>query len=380
MRIVRGQSVNKAVERVSSHRQELSSDVDSQVRDVINTVRRRGDFALRGYARRWDGLGGRDGLAVPEKELKRALDSVDPAFRGALEKAAANIRQFCQWQRPLEFLRTIQPGIKVGQIVRPLEAVGCYVPGGRYPLPSSLLMTVIPAQVAGVPRIVVASPKPARETLAAAALLEVTEFYRVGGAQAIAALAYGTESIRKVNKIVGPGNIYVTAAKKLVAFDCSIDFLAVPTEAVVISDDGNPKFIAADLVAQAEHDPNALGIFITSSLALAQTVQREINAMAADNAIAAQSLRQFGVIFVTSSRRQSLAIANRLAPEHSTLSPVDLPAIQNSGSIFLGDYSAQTLGDYIAGPNHVLPHRQPSSPPPDPPRRRRPARRLGGEG
>ena len=355
MRIVRGQGVNKEVERVSSRRQKLSDEVDSQVRAVITAVRRRGDSALRRYARRWDGLGGQDTLRVPERELKRALDSVDPTFRSALEKAAANIRQFCQWQRPSEFLRTIQPGIKVGQIVRPLEAVGCYVPGGRYPLPSSLLMTVIPAQVAGVPRIVVASPKPARETLAAAALLGVQEFYRIGGAQAIAALAYGTESIAKVNKIIGPGNIYVTTAKKLVAFDCSIDFLAGPTEAVVVSDDGNPKFIAADLVAQAEHDPNALGIFITSSLVLAQTVQREINAMSADNAIAGQSLRQFGVIFVTASREQSLAIANRLAPEHITISPEDLPSIQNSGSVFLGDYSAQTLGDYIAGPNHVLP-------------------------
>jgi len=355
MRIVRGQGVNKEVESVSSRRQKLSDKVDSQVRAVINAVRRRGDLALRGYARRWDALSKQDTLRIPEKELKRALDSVDPAFRSALEKAAANIRQFCQWQRPSEFLRTIQPGIKVGQIVRPLEAVGCYVPGGRYPLPSSLLMTVIPAQVAGVPRIVVASPKPARETLAAAALLGVQEFYQIGGAQAIAAFAYGTESLWKVNKIVGPGNIYVTTAKKLVAFDCAIDFLAGPTEAVVVSDDGNPKFIAADLVAQAEHDPNALGIFITTSLALAQTVQREINAMAADNAIAGQALRQFGVIFVTASRKQSLAIANRLAPEHITISPEDLPSIQNSGSVFLGDYSAQTLGDYIAGPNHVLP-------------------------
>ena len=355
MRIVQGREVGREVERVASRRQKLSEDVSSKVRAVVNAVRRGGDSALRGYARRWDGLGKHAALAVPKKELRRALDSVDPAFRSALETAAANIRQFCQWQKPSEFLRTIQPGIKVGQIVRPLEAVGCYVPGGRYPLPSSLLMTVVPAQVAGVGRVVVASPKPARETLAAAALLGVEEFYRIGGAQAIAALAYGTESVKKVNKIVGPGNIFVTTAKKLVAFDCSIDFLAGPTEAVVVSDDGNPKFIAADLVAQAEHDPNALGIFITSSIALAEKAQREINAMAAGNATAAQSLRQFGVIFVTSSREQSLAIVNRLAPEHITISPQDLPDIQNSGSIFLGDYSAQTLGDYIAGPNHVLP-------------------------
>ncbi|PYX94007.1 MAG: histidinol dehydrogenase [Acidobacteria bacterium] len=355
MRIVQGRALNREVERVTARRQELAQNVDRRVRTIIDDVRRSGDSALRKYGKRWDGLKQQDSFKVPEKELKRALASVDPEFRSALEKAAANIRQFCQWQKPAEFLRTIQPGIKVGQIIRPLEAVGCYVPGGRYPLPSSLLMTVIPAQVAGVRRVVVASPKPAAETLAAAALLGVAEFYRIGGAQAIAALAYGTEAISKVNKIVGPGNIFVTTAKKLVAFDCSIDFLAGPTEAVVVSDKGNPKFIAADLVAQAEHDPEALGIFITASAELAQRVGREIELMSAENATASQSLREYGVIFVTSSRRESLQIANRLAPEHISIAEEDLPLIQNSGSVFIGDYSAQTLGDYIAGPNHVLP-------------------------
>jgi histidinol dehydrogenase len=355
MQIVQGRALNQEVERVMERRHALAQNVDRKVRAMIEDVRRRSDSALRKYAERWDGLKKQGSFKVPEKELKRALSSVNPEFRSALEKAAANIRQFCKWQKPVEFFRNIQPGIKVGQIIRPLEAVGCYVPGGRYPLPSSLLMTVIPAQVAGVKRVVVASPKPAGETLAAAALLGVQEFYRIGGAQAIAALAYGTESIKKVNKIVGPGNIFVTTAKKLVAFDCSIDFLAGPTGAVVVSDKGKPKFIASDLVAQAEHDPDALGIFITSSSALAQKVQREIEIMVADNPTAAQSLKDYGVIFVTSSRRESLQIANRLAPEHISISQEDLPMIQNSGSVFVGDYSAQTLGDYIAGPNHVLP-------------------------
>jgi len=355
MQIVQGRALNQEVERVVERRHALAQNVDRKVRAMIEDVRRRGDSALRKYTERWDGLKEQDSFKVPEKELKRALSSVSPEFRSALEKAAANIRQFCKWQKPVEFFRNIQPGIKVGQIIRPLEAVGCYVPGGRYPLPSSLLMTVIPAQVAGVKRVVVASPKPASETLAAAALLGVQEFYRIGGAQAIAALAYGAESIKKVNKIVGPGNVFVTTAKKLVAFDCSIDFLAGPTEAVVVSDKGKPKFIAADLVAQAEHDPDALGIFITSSSALAQKVQREIEVMVADNPTASQSLKDYGVIFVTSSRRESLQIANRLAPEHISISQEDLPMIQNSGSVFVGDYSAQTLGDYIAGPNHVLP-------------------------
>jgi histidinol dehydrogenase len=355
MQIVQGRALNQEVERVMERRRALAQNVDRKVRAMIEDVRLRGDSALRKYAERWDSLKKQGSFKVSEKELKRALSSVDPEFRRALEKAAANIRQFCKWQKPTEFFRNIQPGIKVGQIIRPLEGVGCYVPGGRYPLPSSLLMTVIPAQVAGVKRVVVASPKPASETLAAAALLGVQEFYRIGGAQAIAALAYGTESIKKVNKIVGPGNIFVTTAKKLVAFDCSIDFLAGPTEAVVVSDKGRPKFIAADLVAQAEHDPDALGIFITSSPALAQKVQREIEVMTADNPTASQSLGDYGVIFVTSSRRESLQIANRLAPEHISISQEDLPMIQNSGSVFVGDYSAQTLGDYIAGPNHVLP-------------------------
>ncbi|HZR29679.1 MAG TPA: histidinol dehydrogenase [Terriglobales bacterium] len=355
MQVVKGRALNKEAERVAARRQKLAQNVDRKVRAMIDDVRRNGDAALRKYAVRWDGLKKQDSFKVPEKELKRALGSVSAEFRKALENAAANIRQFCEWQKPAEFFRDIQPGIKVGQIIRPIEAVGCYVPGGRYPLPSSLLMTVIPAQVAGVQRVVVASPKPACETLAAAALLGVQEFYRIGGAQAIAALAYGAESVKKVNKIVGPGNIFVTTAKKLVAFDCSIDFLAGPTEAVVVSDKGNPKFIAADLVAQAEHDPDALGIFITSSAGLAEKVEREIEVMTADNSTAAQSLRDYGVIFVTSSRRESLQIANRLAPEHISISEEDLPMIQNSGSVFVGDYSAQTLGDYIAGPNHVLP-------------------------
>jgi histidinol dehydrogenase len=355
MRVVEGRSLNKEVERVAARRQKLAQNVDRKVRAIVDDVRRGGDSALRRYAERWDSLPKRDSFRIPETELKRALAAVDPEFRGALENAADNIRQFCQWQKPAEFFRTIQPGIKVGQIVRPLEAVGCYVPGGRYPLPSSLLMTAIPAQVAGVRRVVVASPKPAPETIAAAALLGVEEFYRIGGAQAIAALAHGTQTIGKVNKIVGPGNIFVTTAKKLVAFDCAIDFLAGPTEAVVVSDAGNPKFIAADLVAQAEHDPDALGIFITSSALLAKRVEGEIKTMAAANSTASQSLKDYGVIFVTSSRRESLEIANRLAPEHISVAEEDLPLIQNAGSVFIGDYSAQTLGDYIAGPNHVLP-------------------------
>jgi histidinol dehydrogenase len=239
--------------------------------------------------------------------------------------------------------------------VRPLESVGCYVPGGRYPLPSTLLMTVIPAQVAGVKQIRVASPRPAQATLAAAAFLGVREFYRVGGGQAIAAFAYGTEEIPRVDKIVGPGNRYVTAAKKLVAFDCAIEFLAGPTEAIIISADGDPACIASDLVAQAEHDPDALCIFITTARALAKRVQKEVQKRTRANPISAQSLSQRGAILLVASLDQAVEISNHIAPEHLTLPASWAPAVQHAGSVFLDEFTPQAAGDYVSGPNHVLP-------------------------
>jgi histidinol dehydrogenase len=216
-------------------------------------------------------------------------------------------------------------------------------------------MTTIPAQVAGVKSIRVVSPKPSTEVLAAAAMLGVREFYRVGGAQAIAALAYGTDSIPKVDKIVGPGNAYVTVAKKLVSFDCAIDFLAGPTESVVMSYVGVPEFIAADLVAQAEHDPEALAVFITTSRELARSVRLSAANLAKGNRTAVESLRERGAILVAASQDEARDWANRLAPEHITVEADDLPFIQNAGSIFVGNYSAQAAGDYASGPNHVLP-------------------------
>jgi histidinol dehydrogenase len=291
---------------------------------------------------------------VPEEELATALRGISPQLRKSLRQAAQNIRRFCEWQRPGDWVRT-RHGISLGQIVRPLGSVGCYVPGGRYPLVSTLLMTVIPAQVAGVKNIRVVSPKPSGEVLAAAAMLGVGEFYRVGGAQAVAALAYGTSSIPRVDKIVGPGNAYVTVAKKLVSFDCAIDFLAGPTEAVVLSDSGVPEFIAGDLVAQAEHDPETLSVLITTSRELARSVQVRAAQLAKGNPIAQQSLRASGAILIVESREQAREWANRIAPEHITVAKEDLPFIQNAGSIFVGDYSAQAAGDYASGPNHVLP-------------------------
>jgi len=218
-----------------------------------------------------------------------------------------------------------------------------------------LLMTVIPAQVAGVRQIRVVSPKPAPVTLAAAGFLNVSEFYRVGGAQAIAALAYGTESVASVTKIVGPGNRYVTAAKKRVAFDCAIEFLAGPTEAVVISEGGDPCCIASDLVAQAEHDPDALCVFITPARSLAKRVQSEVQIRTRNNSIARQSLTRRGAILLVASLDEAIETASRIAPEHLTVPSALAPAVRNAGSVFLDEFSPQAAGDYISGPNHVLP-------------------------
>jgi len=353
MRIVSGPEAAALVERLATRESDFKA-LEPRVRRIVNHVRRQGDRALRRYSQKWDGLPPRQSLRVSQQELAEAWKSLDAPVRAALRLAAKNIRQFSQWQKPRSWNRSYH-GISLGQIVQPLDSVGCYVPGGRYPLLSTVLMTVIPAQVAGVKKIRVVSPKPSPQVLAAAAMLGVAEFYRMGGAQAIAALAYGTESIPRVDKIVGPGNAYVTAAKKLVSFDCAIDFLAGPTEALIVSDSGNPEFIAADLVAQAEHDAQALSLFLTTSRKLARAVADRVSRLAEGNRTAQQSLRKQGAILIAPSRDQARAWANHLAPEHITVDAEDLPFIHNAGSVFIGDYSAQAAGDYATGPNHVLP-------------------------
>jgi histidinol dehydrogenase len=330
------------------------AEVEPAVRRIIADVRRRGDRAARKYAERWDGLGPKESLQVSERDIQAAWQSAAPELIASLRTAAGNIRRFCEWQKPVAWTRT-RKGITAGQIVRPLDSVGCYVPGGRYPLVSTLLMTVIPAQVAGVQNIRAVTPKPQTELLAAAGMLGVREVYRIGGAQAIAALAYGTQSIPRVDKIVGPGNLYVTTAKKLVSFDCAIDFVAGPTEVVIVSDAGKPEFIAADLVAQAEHDPEALAVFITTSDDLARLVAHAVEKLSRRNAVARQSLRRNGVILVSTSRRQSFEWTNELAAEHITVDAADVALVRNAGSVFIGDYSPQAAGDYASGPNHVLP-------------------------
>jgi histidinol dehydrogenase len=319
-------------------------------------VRRGGDKAVRRYAAQFDGLSPQSSLQIAEAEIQSAWDSTSDELKQALKTAAENIRRFAERQRPKDWDFSPVPGVKTGQRIRPLGAVGCYVPSGRYPLPSTLLMTAIPAQVAGVERIVVVSPKPAKETLAAAAMLGITEMYRLGGAQAVAALAYGTETISPVEKIVGPGNAFVTAAKKLVAFDCSIDMLAGPTEIVVTSESGDPAAIASDLVAQAEHDPDALAIFITTKAALAQAVTSDVKQRVRSNSIAREAIRRNGLAIVASSLDEAREITNALAPEHLTVDAApDLDWVTNAGSVFVGPHSAQPLGDYVSGPNHTLP-------------------------
>ena len=355
IRIVEGAAQARLVRALAARGATDLQDVEPVVRRIVRDVQRNGDSALRRYATRWDGLGKSDPLRVPEDDLIAAWEGSDPELQHAIEHAAGNIRRYAEWQAPVSWLREIEPGVSVGQLVRPLESVGCYVPGGRYPLPSTVLMTVIPAQVAGVQQIRVVSPQPGQATLAAAAFLGVREFYRVGGAQAIAALAYGTHEIPRVDKIVGPGNRYVTAAKKMVAFDCAIEFLAGPTEAVVISEKGDPAFIASDLVAQAEHDPDALCIFITTSRALATKVQAEIATRTRANPIAAQSLARNGSILLVGSLPQAIEISNRIAPEHLTLPPNLAPAVQHAGAVFLDEFTPQAAGDYVSGPNHTLP-------------------------
>jgi histidinol dehydrogenase len=330
--------------------------VEPVVRRILAEVRKNGDRALLKYADEFDGLEKGQELPVSRDEMKAAWEQTTPKLQAAMMVARGNILAFAEAQLPREWTISPGTGVKTGQIVRPLGSVGCYVPGGRYPLPSTLLMTVTPAQVAGVERIVVCSPKPARETMAAAWLAGVTEFYRVGGAQAIAAMAFGTATIGRVDKVVGPGNLYVTAAKMLASSECGIDMQAGPTEIVVTSETGHAAGIAADLVAQAEHDPEALAVLITGNEVLAREVAAQVKIQARGNAVAKQALGAQGCIFVTATVREARELTNRLAPEHLTVDTAnDLKWVRNAGSVFVGDHSPQSMGDYVSGPNHVLP-------------------------
>jgi len=361
MKLIRtkGRGARQTEELLAALEQRGGAALDSvlpAVKKIVADVRKRGDRAVLRYAAQFDGLASEADLRVTPEEMAAAWAATGIAMQEALSTAAQQIRNFAVRQLPESWSDSPLDGLMTGQLVRPLGSVGCYVPSGRHPLPSTLLMTAIPAQVAGVERIVVVSPKPAPETLAAAHLLGITEFYRLGGAHAVAALAYGTESLPRVDKIVGPGNLYVTAAKRLVAFDCAIDMLAGPTEIVVTSERGDAADIASDLVAQAEHDPEALAIFITTRADLAKEVMAETKLRSRENPVACEALERNGLVILASSVEEAREITNRLASEHLTVDASgDLDWVQNAGSVFVGRWSAQPMGDYISGPNHTLP-------------------------
>jgi histidinol dehydrogenase len=329
---------------------------------IVSDVQGRGDRALEDWARKLDGMElARLGLWISKKEMAAARRRVDRQFLRAVEHAAKNVRKVAEQQLPGGWSLRVESGVDIQQLVRPLDSIGCYIPGGRFALLSTLVMTVVPAQVAGVPRILAVCPHPNNALLAAADMLGISEFARVGGAQAIAAMAYGTRKIAAVEKICGPGNRFVTAAKQIVSADCAIDMPAGPTEAVVLANTGNPRWIAADLLAQAEHAPDAGSYLVTSSFEFAQKVQQEVmvqlNALPKTNP-AQSSIRKTGAILIARSLAHACEFVNRFAPEHLSL-PSDgktlLDKISSSGTIFLGPLSAQPFGDYASGSNHVLP-------------------------
>jgi len=329
---------------------------------IISDVRRRGDASLFSWTQRLDGARiTAESLWVSERERRSAARGVLPELRSALEHAARNIRRVSEKQLPRAWSITVEPGVRVGQRVTPLDTIGCYIPGGRFSLVSTLLMTAVPAQVAGVRRIVVACPRPNSALFAAAELLGIREIAHIGGAQAVAALAYGTDSVPAVDKIFGPGNRFVTAAKRLVSADCAVDLLAGPTELLVVATRGNPSYIAADLIAQAEHDPDAVAILITTSRTLASAVRRAITEQIAElpaSNPAKRSLEENGAILIAPDVASALRFANRFAPEHLSAPGGEadvLGQINSAGSIFVGPWSAQSIGDYASGTNHVLP-------------------------
>ena len=360
MRIVR---LTPAVEKkVLRARQEHDAEAEGLASKIVGDVRRRGDAALSAWVKKLDGIDfHRESLWISGGAIRAARKQVSRDFLRALEHAARNVRRVAEKQLPKPWTMEVEPGVKIGQLVRPIEAIGCYIPGGRFALVSTMVMTVVPAKVAGVRHIQVVCPRPNAALLAAAGVLGVSSVARMGGAQAIAALAYGTKRVARVEKIFGPGNRFVTAAKQLVSSDCAIDLPAGPTEAIVLASTGNPRWIAADLLAQAEHAPDASSYLVTTSTRLARQVQtevaRQLQQLPPTNP-AQISMKRMGAILVAPSLHAACEFVNRFAPEHLSL-PGDgdalLRKIQATGTIFLGPWGAQPLGDYASGSNHVLP-------------------------
>ncbi len=346
---------------------QAEEDVSAAVDEVIANVRKRGDAALRDYTRRFDGAELQD-LWVSAEEFDAAREAVDPYFMETLREAAENIRRFHERQKHNDFLLADRPGVVMGQRWTPIEKVGICVPRCPEAFPSTILMNAIPAQIAGVLDIVIVTPpRPdgsvSPEALMAAELAEVTEVFKIGGAQAVAALAYGTESVPRVDKIVGPGGVFVATAKRKVFGQVAIDMIAGPSEILVLADGKtNPQWAAADLLSQAEHDPLSSAVLVTDSRELAEAVQAEVEARLEAlprKEIARRSIEDNGKIIVTDSLDKALLAVNRIAPEHLELCVDDpfalLPRIKNAGSVFLGRFTPEALGDYFAGPNHTLP-------------------------
>jgi histidinol dehydrogenase len=360
MRILK---LTAAVERkLLAGRAQRDAEADRVAARIVADVRHRGDAALALWTRRLDGIDlQRVGVWISAREIAAARAQVSSEFRRSVRHAARNVERVATQQLPRSWKVAVEPGVSIAQMVRPLDSVGCYIPGERFALVSSLMMTAVPAKVAGVREIVAACPKPNAELLAAADLLGVTRIARIGGAQAIAALAYGTRSIPRVEKICGPGNRYVTVAKQIVSSDCAIDLPAGPTEAIVLAADADPRWIASDLLAQAEHAPDAGSFLVTTSTKFARRVRDEIIAqlkLFPPKNPAHPSIRDAGAILVASSLVAACEFVNRFAPEHLSLpaSPSSLlQKIHSAGTIFLGAWAAQPLGDYITGSNHVLP-------------------------
>ncbi|MEK6972484.1 MAG: histidinol dehydrogenase [archaeon] len=346
-------------------RQQSNADVESKVTEILSNVKQNGDSALFEYSKRFDKFKlSAKNLKISKTEIRKAYFSADKSFISALKKSKKNIELFAKKQKPKPWKIKLNKGMVFGEIIKPIDSVGIYVPAGKYPLVSSVLMNSIPAKIAGVKRIVMCVPPSSKkEILVAAYLCGITEIYRIGGAQAIAALAFGTQSIEKVDKIVGPGNIYVSTAKKLVYGSVGIDFIAGPTEIMVLADKGRPDFIAADLLAQAEHDENASAILLTANRALAEKVKSEISKQLQElstKEIASKSILRNGAIILVEDKNQAIALANKFSPEHLEIfgSRNIISKVKNAGAIFIDEYSCETFGDYCSGTNHVLPTNQ----------------------
>lgn len=354
----------KNVKRILRSGETQLKKAESAARRILNDVRRDGDRALKRWTLQLDRINlAREGFIVKRREIVKAYRQVPEGFADAVQTSARNIRRAAREQMPSAWQISNGSGIEVSQIIRPLDRVACYVPGGRFPLPSTVLMSVIPAQAAGVQEIFITSPRPAPAVLVTADILGIKKIFRLGGAQAIGAFAYGTESVPRVDKIVGPGNRYVAAAKRLVAGDCGIDFVAGPSELMVVASEGNAEWIASDLVAQAEHDPDAVAIFLTPSRNLALEVQAAAESIlerlfAKETDVAANALCAHGAVVVTKNLEEAIELVNSFAPEHLTLLGAAsrmVDRVRSAGSIFLGETSPVAAGDYASGTNHILP-------------------------